>query len=90
MRLAILSVSLIFIGCGSSFEIQKSMTENKYSLAYLHDSKPISEKNKYSVYIDSIEVVKNIGDTLRVRQKGVFVLPLLVLNIWNINYECDF
>jgi hypothetical protein len=90
MRLAILAVSLIFVGCGSSLEIQQSIGASKYSLAYIHDSKPISEKSNYSVYIDSIEVVKNIGDTLRVRQKGAFVLPLLVLNIWNINYECNF
>ena len=89
MRHVILAASLLLFGCGSSLQIQKSIGANQFSLSYVHDSKPISEKGSNNVYIEPIEFVNNISDTLAVRPKGTFVLPLLLFNVWNYKYECS-
>jgi hypothetical protein len=88
MQYVLLTISLFLFSCGSSLQIQKSLGTYQFSLSYIHDSKPISEKGRSNVYIEPIELVNTIADTLSVRPKGTFVLPLLFLNIWNYKYEC--
>jgi hypothetical protein len=90
MRVFLVFMALIVTGCGSSLEKQQSIISNRYSLAYLHDSKAIADKRNINVYIDSLKIEKNIADSLVVHSKSAFVLPLVFIDVWNFNYDCIF
>lgn len=84
----IVGIALMAI-CSSTMQIQKNMGSNSYSMAYIMDSKIAGSKNGLSVRVDSILFNPGImSDTVKVSKKKGMFLPLIIINIWDWQYNC--
>jgi hypothetical protein len=89
MRFALLAIALTMFGCGSALDLQRSISANRYTLYYLHDSRPVPNKTSVTIYLDSIYFEDDLEDSVVVCPIRSTVLPLLFKNSWKFDYECD-
>lgn len=83
--------SLFFlISCTSTKSIQKNISSQSYTLAYVNDSKLSKSKNPIAVDVESILMLPDcINDSTIVKREKGWFLPLLVINIWNYQNTCN-
>lgn len=86
--LFIFGLSLI-VSCTSTKQIQRNLNSDNYSIHYLMDSKISDIKNNVTVSIDSVKFNNNsIKDSTIVIHNRSWVLPLVLVNIWNSQNTC--
>ncbi|MFQ3579045.1 MAG: hypothetical protein SNJ71_02760 [Bacteroidales bacterium] len=65
------------------------MNSNRYSMAYIMDSKIADSKDSISVRVDNILFSPNImSDTTKIKREKSWFLPLVLVYIWNSQNKC--
>lgn len=86
--LSLVAISAILCGgCGGALGIENHLKSQNGPVAYLYDSEKIAVKQTGTVRIGSVVVEDLLPPATKVTEQSVFVLPLLVVNVWKFDYQ---
>jgi len=81
---------IVFMGCASTNAIKKALDKQVFPITYLYDSKIEEEKIDDGVYIKPIQNnSQSLNKTAQVVKTKGLIVPLLVFNMWDYQYDCD-
>jgi hypothetical protein len=78
---------LALTGCGGAENLALQLQGRNSELMYLHDSKAVTDKGAQTIRVASFDVEEKLPPVTTVEQESSFVLPLLVVNMWEYGYK---